>query len=124
MGLFSNVFPDLSAAVERVKQQRQRTEEMAVNRWTQDVGVPQLHYTPQQLVSEFTREGLTPPHLTWLELLATLAPRLALQRAMADQIRRKDNLSQCQHQYSLNQPLLSHPPNRERSKDRTKERQK
>jgi hypothetical protein len=91
MGLFSDVFPDLSAEVERIKQQqRQQAEEMAVNQWMQDVGVKQLHYTPQQLINEFRQEGLTHPNMTRLGLIATLAPRLAMQRALANQTQKQE----------------------------------
>ena len=90
MGLFSDVFPDLSAEVERIKQQqRQQAEEVAVNQWMSDVGVKQLHYTPQQLINEFRQEGLTHPNMTRLALIATLAPRLAMQRALANQTQKK-----------------------------------
>ena len=91
MGLFSDVFPDLNAEVERIKQQqRQQAEEVAVNQWMQDVGVKQLHYTPQQLINEFKQEGLTHPNMTRLGLIATLAPRLAIQRALANQTQKKE----------------------------------
>ena len=91
MGLFSDVFPDLSAEVERIKQQqRQQAEEVAVNQWMSDVGVKQLHYTPQQLINEFKQEGLTHPNMTRLGLIATLAPRLAIQRALANQTQKKE----------------------------------
>ena len=91
MGLFSDVFPDLSAEVERIKQQqRQQAEEVAVNQWMSDVGVKQLHYTPQQLINEFKQEGLTHPNMTRLALIATLAPRLAIQRALANQTQKKE----------------------------------
>jgi hypothetical protein len=91
MGLFSDVFPDLSAEVERIKQQqRQQAEEVAVNQWMQDVGVKQLHYTPQQLINEFRQEGLTHPNMTRLGLIATLAPRLAIQRALANQTQKQE----------------------------------
>ena len=91
MGLFSDVFPDLSAEVERIKQQqRQQAEEVAVNQWMQDVGVKQLHYTPQQLINEFKQEGLTHPNMTRLGLIATLAPRLAIQRALANQTQKQE----------------------------------
>ena len=93
MGIFSDVFPDLSAEVERIKQQqRQQAEEVAVNQWMQDVGVKQLHYTPQQLVNEFRQEGLTHPNMTRLGLIATLAPRLAMQRALANQTQKKQEV--------------------------------
>ena len=91
MGLFSDVFPDLSAEVERIKQQqRQQAEEVAVNQWMQDVGVKQLHYTPQQLINKFRQEGLTHPNMTRLALIATLAPRLAIQRALANQTQKQE----------------------------------
>ena len=91
MGLFSDVFPDLSAEVERIKQQqRQQAEEVAVNQWMSDVGVKQLHYTPQQLINEFKQEGLTHPNMTRLGLIATLAPRLAIQRALANQTQKQE----------------------------------
>ena len=91
MGILSDVFPDLNAEVERIKQQqRQREEEIAVNQWMQDVGVKQLHYTPQQLINEFRQEVLTHPNMTRLGLIATLAPRLALQRALANQTQKQE----------------------------------
>ena len=76
----------------------------------QDVGVKQLHYTPQQLINEFRQEGLTHPNMTRLGLIATLAPRLALQRALANQTQKQEAQPQSPPALSVEPATVVSPP--------------